>query len=163
MFVAGSGSKNQPGKPLGNCGIEIPEARDEDRRARKLYRLVKTHRNSDSMRRVEHQHVILVAFIGPPSSLRLLRVTGHSFLLLGFGSFRLSFPNELFLLLLNLVCRLNLSMDIVAMEGVCWGSGPDSVMALGSDLRRTEVRIIRDLRSRGLRRCGCLCRMERTR
>ena len=144
-------------------GIEIPEVWNEDHGARKLCRLVKTHRDSDSSQHVVHEHIVLMAFLDPLSDQRLLRVSGRGFLLLGFGSFCLSFPDKLFLLLLNLVCKLALSMNIITREGVYRGSGPDSVTALGSDLRRTEVRIIRDLCSRGLRRRGCLCHMERTR
>ena len=91
-----------------------------------------------------------MTFLHPVSDQRFLGIPGRSSLLLGFGSFRLPFSNELLLLLLDLVCKLPFSMDIITGEGVYWGSGPDGVATLGSDLRRAEVRIVRDLGSHGL-------------
>ena len=83
-----------------------------------------------------------MAFLDPVTDQRLLGILRRSFLLLGFGTFGLSFSDELFLLLLNRVCKLALSMDIVIMEGMHWGSGPDGVTAFWSDLGRTKESII---------------------
>ena len=132
--------------------IETPESEDEDRKVEEIDGQTRTHRDSDSGQHVVHKHVILVAFLYPIADQRLLRVLGRSFLLLGFGTFSLSFPDELLLLLLNLICKFALSVNIVIREWRCWGSGSDGVAALGSDLRRTKESIIRNLCSHGLGR-----------
>lgn len=81
-----------------------------------------------------------MTFLHPVSDQRLPGVPGHDPMLLGFSSFCLPFPDELLLLLLDLVCQFTLSVNIITREGGYRGGCSDGVTALGSE--RTEVNIV---------------------